>query len=377
MVLFQPSQTSVNKKTSESDDNNSWNLLLLLGLAEFIIYSAKKEKREKDKIIKNKHIVKISLSMRYSDVNIKKYCGTVDGSSSLWGCRLLKAYGILSLAKEHHIYPDFQDGFGYDDEQISIARHLRSGFYKRLFSAKEIISALNCSDLFAVSLDVEIFDSIFNDQDGIISMPDEEDAKEDVSHCFTITGYDQENDVFQVDSGWSEWENNGKGLMLSSYLDKYILTAMVSNGFPELDNTRRKKIFSQKKHFHKNKYYANIYLETNFGCDIRDQLNLEVTNDENVLVGWAHYAIDENRVLELLDIFVINEYRRLGIGSFILRKMMEFTRTKSFTGFVPAQDLVGKREEIVRDFFYKNRYFTIVDKGQFKDCRYRVEHFKK
>lgn len=316
-------------------------------------------------------MAELSLSLRYLDSIVKRYDGTPKGSSSLWASRMLKAYGILSQKLDHHSDIDEHLGFDYSHKQVSTARVLRTAYYKRLIRPDDISKALRYCP---ISLDIEIFNSIFLDQDGVITMPDEDDKKEEYSHCFTVLSYEKANGILVVHSpNWPNWGKRGVGTMPIEYLNKYFITAFAFTGFPKLAKQPRKKIHSRKFTSKGSKFYFNIFLESNFDCDNRHQLNFEVINVGGDLVGWGHFASDySNKILEMLDLFVLEEFRRQGIASFIIKYIILFTKTKLFTGFISAQDLIGNREDIVKSFLLKNNFTVYVDKKEYKDSRFKI-----
>lgn len=118
-------------------------------------------------------------SFRYLHSVIKKYDGIEQGSSSLWSSRLIKGYGVLPEKAEHNKHSSRDFTFNYSSKQIAIARKFRTSFYERLFTPEEFFFALKYCP---VIMDIEIFSSINSDREGVITLPDEEDEKEEVDH---------------------------------------------------------------------------------------------------------------------------------------------------------------------------------------------------
>lgn len=311
----------------------------------------------------------LDISYYYIHSAIKKYDGIERGSSSLWGARMSKAYGSLSKKLDHHV--NEESCFDYDNRQISIARRLRSGYYERLLTISDIINALK---YVPVIVDTEIFDSIFNDQDGNITMPDEDDVREHYSHSFTILKYDGYNKNFIINSsGWFWWGRDGFGTMPLDYLQEYIIEAYVMTGLPKITSRKRSYLFKKKIIFNKKKYYSNLILEFNFCCDNKKRLNLEVINNGGDLIGWTHFSYDnDSRIIDILDIFVLNEYRNNDIGSYMIKEIMNFTKAKSLTGYISSYDLIKEREEVVKSFLLKNNLTVTVDRSRFKNCRLKI-----
>jgi len=315
-----------------------------------------------------------NLSFRYSYTIQKKYDGNTQGSSSLWAMRMGKAYGVLSKKLEHQIEYDKNTKFDYSKKQIDTARRLRTGYYKRILYPKNIANALYYCP---VVLDMEIFDSIFSDQEGTITMPDESDKKEEFSHCFSVVGYNKKDNSFFINSSnWPDWGKKGLGSVSLEYLDKYFITAFAMDGFPRLMPETRKELSRKKAKISSKKYYFHTFLENNFQCDHRSQLDVEVINSGGDLIGWVHFAINKDKIVELLDIFILEEYRRQGIGSVLIKMIVNSSRCKGVAGYIAAQDLIGEREEFVKNFLLKNDLMVFVDRSQFKDARFRIESIK-
>jgi len=307
-------------------------------------------------------------SLRYGHTSVKKYDGIEKGTSSLWAFRMSKAYGTLPEKLEHELNPNVIKNFDYSEQQIKTAKLFRIGFYKRLLRPEDIFKVLCYCP---VTLEMRIFSSIFNDQDGIVTMPDGDDKEEDVAHAVTVVGYKDDN--FIIDNRyWPDWGNKGMGTVSLEYLKKYFITAFAFSGFvlPELQ--KRKTLFREEFKFNNVRYYFDAFAENNFQCDKRAHYNIEVTDDEKNLIGWAHLAVDKETT-ELLELFVLTEYRRQGIGSALIKYIIKHTNTEKFTGYVAGQDLISEREEIVKSFFLKNGFLLHTDSSSFKDCRSRIE----
>jgi len=315
---------------------------------------------------------KSSISLRYSHSILKKYDGIEKGSASLWSARLLKGFGILSESMDHNkdLKPPYD--FNYSKEQIKTARVMRSGFYERIFSHKGIISALPYSP---IVLDLELFSSINGDREGVITLPDEDDKKEDFSHSVNVLAYCDTEQTLSIDTGWRNWGDKGLGKVSYEYVDKYMLSAWYSSMFALLSE-KRGGYKSKNFVINNQKWTFKVYTEFSVTNDTRRLLNLEIYNNLDELCGWVHYAYNELDTFEILDLFILDEYRRIGLASFIINELKKASNIKRIYGHISAHDLIDERNEIVKSFFLKNDFILHIDYSHFKDCRFRFEYTK-
>lgn len=304
-------------------------------------------------------------SIRYSGTSIKKYDGINKGSSSLWAVRMNKAYGSLPITKEHDLNSDNRN-FDYSEQQISIARKFRCGIYQRILNFKDIKKALCYCP---VVLDFEIFDSIYNDIDGIISLPDEkEDIKESFGHSVVVIGHDINGYI--ILNNWVNWGNKGVGHVSLDYLEKYFITAFASN----IILLNKKKNYVDKKEIKINNqnYLFFLFKEMSFVNNKKIIFNIEIFNKNNILVGWTHFICIKNSI-EILDIFILKEFREKGLGTALLNQIIFYTNDHiEITGYISGFDLLNNRDEVVKNFLIKNGLTVDVDISQFKDCKNKI-----
>lgn len=307
----------------------------------------------------------MKFSYGYLHAVTKKYDGIEKGSSGLWSMRMEKAYGILPLKFDHN-YGYSNLIFDYSDKQISIARKFRCGFYERILKPEHIIQALRFSP---ITTEIEIFNSAHND-DGCFSIPDlDEDVKEDIGHCVLILEYEEKKESFIVSSNWHDWGNNGYGYLSLEYLKKYFVSAFVAKDrFVGL--TRRSYLVRKKIKINNLWYSFTIFKESSF---LQKSLafNIEINHSGGTMIGWIHFSVT-SCLVEIQEIFVLNEYRNKGVGTFLLKKMMEFSRCKEVTGYISAYDLLNSRDENVKCFFIKNGLTVTPDNSKFMDCKDRI-----
>lgn len=310
----------------------------------------------------------IHLSRRYNLSLVKAYDGGLEGSSSLWAVRMSKAYGNLSEQGDHNTNIEQFPPFNYSERQVNVAKQVRTSFYKRLINPEDIIKALHFSP---VVVDLEIFDSIFFDN-GIISLPDEEDTKEELSHCVTIVNFNYQNNFFEINIGWHEWGENGFGLLPFEYLEKYLITAFAEDILIRSKHFQRREFFRKKYKVGPRKCSIFIFSGHGFLSDSRKIYNIELFSSGGDLIGWAHCAIDNKKTLEILDLFIKMEFRRCGYGSFLIEKMIDYYSPNNITGYIDGFDLIHDREEAVKNFLLKNNLIPIPDRSQFKTAKFRI-----
>lgn len=303
-------------------------------------------------------------SFRYLHTITKSYDGIKKGSSTLWGCRMIKAYGALPIKEEHDL--NFKNiTFDYSSRQIATARKFRSGFYQRLLKPEDIKHALYYCP---VPVDMEIFSCIYDDIDGEISLPDPaEDTKEETAHSVLVLA--QEGEGFIVDTNWRNWGNNGLGYVSLDYLKKYFITAFADDAFVEF--TKRTYLERKKIKVNNLKYSFSLYREGSFSGDKQTIFNIEIFDAGGIFAGWIHFATHDN-VVEILDIFILKEYRRRGLGTFLLNQIIFYSKCNKITGFISGFDLLNNRDEVVKSFLIKNNLTVVVDRSRFKDCKNRI-----
>ena len=305
-------------------------------------------------------------SHRYLHAATKVLDGMPKGSSSLWCTRATKGYGLLPVARDARSLTEAIPAFDYSANDIALARRFRSNFYERILSPREIPIALQYAP---ISLDIEIYDSVWSDHSGVLTLPDDENKKEDLDHTVTVYGHDEYG--LEIGIGWSNWGNKGRGFIPYEYLEKYFITAFVLSALYKIGKNPQKELSRKRKKIKESKWYEHTYAVPSMRNDKRPLFNIEIYTIGGLLSGWIHFAHNQNRSVEVLDLFVLPEYRRRGIGTYLLQESQALLRTATITGFITGYDL-GEREEIVKDFLLSNNLVPYVDTSQFRDCRFRI-----
>lgn len=306
----------------------------------------------------------MQFSPRYTQTIIKKHDGIDKGTSSLWACRMSKAYGNLPLNEEHDLNSQNRN-FDYLEKQIAIARKFRTGLYRRLIKIEDIYKALRYCP---VTIEFDIFSCIYNDVDGIITLPDpEEDTKEDLVHAVTVYGYDKNG--YKILNNWANWGDHGRGYISYKYLEKYFISAWACDASVRLP--KRNYFERQKIKINNRKYSFTAFKEGTFLGDGRSIFNIEIFDGGGTLAGWTHFMYYDN-CNEILDIFILEKYRRNGLGTFLINRMVHYTGCINITGYISGYDLLGNRDAVVKSFLIKNGLTVVPDASQFRDCKNKI-----
>lgn len=300
---------------------------------------------------------------------VRKYVPDVDerGTSSLWSARIAKGYGSLKYTS------DYFNKDVVSTEDIINARKTRPIFYEQLLSPHEIKNALKYGP---VVLDVDIYESIFSDIDGIVTLPDEGESKLDVGHCFLVFGHTPEG--LEVNAGnWKDWGIDRNGLIPYTYLKNNFVAAFTTRPFKfygQQTFNGYRRIFRKKIKIRNRKWSISTY-QINSIREIKSTLfNVEIMDEGGTLSAWIHLSIDSNRNVEILDLFVLEEYRRLGLGSYLFNQVAQVgAKAKSLQCYISAHDLMGDNEDHLISFLLKNNYTVVPDKTRFRDARFRIQ----
>jgi GNAT superfamily N-acetyltransferase len=309
-------------------------------------------------------------SHRYLKAAMKRLDGMPLGSSSLWGARAPKGYGMFPQSREKNNTLEVVPEFDYSPEEVAMAKRVRANFYERILNPNEIAFALRYSP---VTLDIETFSSAWGDQNGIFTLPDDEDVKEEFDHTVTVVDHDEEG--LWVDTGWSTWgPNQGHGYIPFEYLDKYFITAFA---FIALDHMTKEPLqtllLKDKIKLQGRKWYMDVYAVPSMRRDDRSLFNMEIRDAGGTIAAWTHLARNADRSVEILDLFVLPEYRRMGVGTFMFQNSQSLFKATRAHGYIASHDLIGNRDDQVREFLLSNNYLPHRDRSKFKDCRYRIE----
>jgi GNAT superfamily N-acetyltransferase len=95
------------------------------------------------------------------------------------------------------------------------------------------------------------------------------------------------------------------------------------------------------------------------------------------LVGWTHCSVYVDReTLEIEELFVMPESRRLGVGVRLLKAvedLAKFCMVSKMRGWIHRQDLLSGRYQIVKSFFSRNGFQFYYDPARFRDAEWLIE----
>ncbi len=313
----------------------------------------------------------IRLCHRYSHAATKMLDGNMVGSSSLWAQRASKGYGHLPATRDTRPMEKFPP-FDYGSEDLRIARRVRTNYYEQISDPRHIPAALRFCP---VPMDVQIFTSIWNDSSGIVTMPDEEDAREKLDHTFSVIAHDELG--LHVSSGWRDWGQKSLGYIPFSYLEKYFVTAFATITLQDMllpQYINQKLLRRSKPRIKGKKWYQRIFAVPSLvGNSQRHHLNIEIYSPENILAGWAHVAGRPKADAEIIELFILPEFRRRRLGTHLITLTTRCFGVQSVTGWISGHDLYDGKDDVVRSFLVSNGYLPFPDRSKFRDCRWRLE----
>lgn len=169
----------------------------------------------------------------------------------------------------------------------------------------------------------------------------------------------------------------GLGYIPFTYLEKYFVTAFVTLAFQDMLLPKyiiQKLLRKSKPRIKGKKWYQRIFAVPSLvGDDQRLHLNIEIYSSENTLAGWAHVVGRPRADAEILELFILPEFRRRGLGSHLFSLTMRCFGVPRVTGWISGHDLYNGKDDVVRSFLLSNGYLPYPDKSKFRDCRWRFE----
>jgi len=320
-------------------------------------------------------------SPRFSYAMCKKLDGRVSqpGTTAWWGVRVAKGYGVC----EERLCPydtssselDFVN-FPITKEMLENAYQYRTPAYQRLLSVNDIKKVLAVNKQLA-TLSFNIFKGIYGAPEGQVPLPEANEKSEGV-HCVIICGYDDKRQVIKFQNSWGvEWGDKGFGHIPYSYLEKYTVECWATMLRQDWENIKQNLLRTSFKDRKGNSINVQVNKVPSVVYGRSPLWVLDLYGPDGMINGWSHFSIvDYGNVIEVEDIFILPQYRNLGLGAKIMEIMQNAAKTyriPEIRGWVSAQDLVEDRESMIRSYFTKSGFEIIPDNTKFRGSFWRVQ----
>lgn len=309
---------------------------------------------------KNAKVKTPIFSPRFIYAMCKKLDGfpNIEGSKIAWAMRVRKGYGRC----ENEYFP--HDNKLSHEEYIKIpddyriyrnAHNFRISFYHKVYSVNDIKRAMKyCSAIVYIS--IKIYKDFYFPEEGRIKLPKKTDEKKGV-HSIPIIGL--KKDSFIIVNSWGKnWGDNGIGYLPFKYLKENVIEC-----FASIDEVMFKNLLEKETKYTikvKDKLYTMYYCAVK-SCVLGQSNNwiLELYNDDNKIVGWVFYRINELKEVIVNELFVLPEYRRMGLGKKLIETIEEWTINSSLEKIkfvIPNHDVIKSRKNDVESFFKSFEY---------------------
>lgn len=301
------------------------------------------------------------------------------GTTAWWRVRVDKGYGVCEERLFQYDKSLGDSGlldFPVTQKMLTNAYQHRIPAYQRLFSLNDIKKVLSTKNT-SISLSFAIFEGIYEASKEYIPIPKENEKSKGV-HCVPIVSYnDNEQVVIFLNSWGAEWGDKGIGYIPYSYLGKHTVECWARMPTKDWYNDKHNIL--------------DINVKNNVGNEIRVQVNmihslvngrvplrvLDLYGPDGMINGWSHFSVvDYGNAIEIEDIFVLPQYRNLGLGTIILETIEDAARNYGIAeirGWISVQDIISEREANVRRYFTKAGFEIISDNARFKGSYWRVQ----
>ena len=175
-----------------------------------------------------------------------------------------------------------------------------------------------------------------NPPGGVIPLPSAADPPIPYTHSATFIGRIPDRRLFHFQVKWSDWGDRGTGYMPYEYFDRYVFECWATYGRPDV-----LKFFQFKRIDNEGRVRWSARDEEDhhvFAFEVRDP-----RSDERR--AWT-FVIERDGALEVEELYVRPEFRRLGHGHWMADRVAELATKKgmSLRLWVPFADCKSESE---------------------------------
>lgn len=258
-------------------------------------------------------------SSTYTDIRCRQLEETFPGDpmSGVWpisAARIYRGWGNVAESD----WPSVTSAADWPPEEPTgldaKAKRFRWHHYQRIRSVREC--AISLGHHIPVSVGLEITSQWDNPEDGIIQMPDPEDAIVG-SHQVTIYGIDILHRALLFTNSWGpDWGQHGHGVLPYDYFDRYLVESWIPHGI------------GLRPHYFQVSTIGPIQwgmpnILGGFGNQVHGREVYDGANDERM--GWA-FVVQRGTNLDIEELFVRPQFRRQGVGRQLVEMVLEMKR---------------------------------------------------
>jgi GNAT superfamily N-acetyltransferase len=203
----------------------------------------------------------------------------------------------------------------------------REFYYRRIRSSAECVRHMLLHPESSVHLAFQLTAAWANPPDGMIPSPSEADPPIPLTHAAILIGCVPDRSLFRFGLKWGDWGDQGTGYMPYEYFDRYAFECWASYERAEV-----LRMYRLKKLDGGGQVRWSAYDEEDhriYAFEVRD-----ARLDERR--AWT-FVIERDGALEVEELYVRPEYRRLGHGRWLADRVAQLAREKG----IPLRLWVG------------------------------------
>ncbi len=208
----------------------------------------------------------------------------------------------------------------------------REFYYRRIRSSAECDRHLLLHPQSPVHLAFQLTAAWANPLGGMIPPPSEADPPIPLTHAAALIGRIPSRRLFHFRLKWSDWGDQGRGYMPYEYFDRYVFECWATYGRAEV-----LRLYNLKKLDDEGRVRWTAFDEEDhriYSFEVRDD-----RFDERH--AWT-FVIERDGALEVEEMYVRPEYRRLGHGRWLADRVVQLAHEKGmpvrlWVGFVDCK----------------------------------------